>query len=142
MSRFTRLGATIAAAALTFGLATPAQAQDANVFDLLKTINAGVENTDCSTLGTVLRGAKLVDDTTTRSQLVADLNSKLGDDATMKLVSGPTINKLGDRALECKIVKADKLTPADQALQFASKLSAEAGLPELRNVAPLLSSNL
>ena len=48
------------------------------------------------------------------------------------------MNALGDRALECGVVKPDPVTPLNQAIAFASQLSSQAGLPELRNVLPAL----
>lgn len=137
MARKTRITAAAAAAALTVGLAAPAGAQT-NLLGLISTINAGVETADCGALGAALRGIGLVDDTTTRGGLVEKLHKAAGDDASLKLISAPTINAVGDRALECKIVKADPVTPANQAVALSSQLSSQAGLPEIRNLLPAL----
>lgn len=75
----------------------------------------------------------------TRGQLVNTLNSKIATDPTFKLVSAPTVNAVGDRALACGVVKKDPATPQNQAIAIASKLSSQAGLPEARNVLPALS---
>ncbi|SES31182.1 hypothetical protein [Corynebacterium cystitidis] len=132
-----RIAAVTAATALTIGLAAPASAQT-NVLSLINTINSGIETVDCGTLEAGLRGVGLIDDNTTRSELVKDLNNLVGDDASIKLISAPTINTVGDRALECKIVKADPVTPVDQAIAFSSHMSSQVGLPEIRNLLPVL----
>ncbi|WP_018296034.1 hypothetical protein [Corynebacterium lubricantis] len=138
MAKIARIGAAIAATALTVGLAAPAAQAQTGILDLVKIVNGGVDKVSCKDLGTALRTTKLVDGDTTRSELVANLNKAIGGDSTLKLVTASTINKVGDRALECKIVKADQLTPVEQAIEFSSQLSAEAGLPEVRNLLPAL----
>ncbi|WP_257160541.1 hypothetical protein [Corynebacterium cystitidis] len=137
MAITTRIAAATAATALAIGLAAPASAQT-NVLSLINTINSGIETVDCGTLEAGLRGVGLIDDNTTRSELVKDLNNLVGDDASIKLISAPTINTVGDRALECNIVKADPVTPVDQAIAFSSQMSSQAGLPEIRNLLPVL----
>ncbi|WP_257162130.1 hypothetical protein [Corynebacterium cystitidis] len=137
MTITTRIAAATAATALAIGLAAPASAQT-NVLSLINTINSGIETVDCGTLEAGLRGVGLIDDNTTRSELVKDLNNLVGDDASIKLISAPTINTVGDRALECNIVKADPVTPVDQAIAFSSQMSSQAGLPEIRNLLPVL----
>lgn len=133
--------ATALAAVATTGVisANQADAQN-NTVELVRALNGGISTMDCNSVRTLLRGAKLVDDTTTRSQLTDKLNKQFGADASLSLIAAPTINTIGDRALECGAVKADPVTPQSQAIDFASKLSAQAGLPELRNVLPALSS--
>lgn len=141
MARFARIGAAVAAAALTVGLAAPA-AQAQTVSDILgfvKVVNDGVEKADCNTLGTALRGLKLVDKDTTRGELVSDLQAKVSDTPSLKFVAASTINKIGDRAVECKIVKADPVTPLDVAINTSSQLSSKAGLPELRDLLPMVT---
>lgn len=129
-----RTAAALAAAALTVGLTTPAAHAQTNVLGLIGLVNQGVENTDCRTLDAGLNAAGLVGEGTTRNQLVATLNARVGDDATFALISAPTINTIGDRALECGIVQPDPVAPVDQAVKFSSELSSQAGLPELRNL--------
>lgn len=133
--------ATALAAIATTGIINVSQADaQNNTVELVRALNGGIATMDCNSVGTLLRGAKLADDTTTRSQLTTKLNQQFGADATLALVTTPTINAIGDRALECGVVKADPVTPQSQAIDFASKLSSQAGLPELRNLAPVLSS--
>lgn len=91
-----------AAGAQTFGDAA----------ELIGLVNNGIEDARCDQVGPVLRGLNLVDDTTTRGELVADLRSYAGDDATFQWVSTPTINTIGDKALDCGIVQPDPLDPA------------------------------
>jgi len=130
------------AATITAVTATGAVHADAqnNTAQLVRALNSGITTADCNSVGTLLRGAKLVDATTTRSQLITTLNKQFGADATLTLVAAPTINAVGDRALACGVVKADPVTPQSQAINLASKLSSEAGLPELRNLAPVAQS--
>lgn len=128
------LAATVAGGALT---ATKADAQN-NAFELLKVFNGNIATLDCGAVGSVLRATDMAKGDTTRSQLVNNLNTAFGADATTKLLTTPTINAVADRALACGVVKADPATPQSQAIEFASKLSADAGVPELRNVLPAI----
>ena len=138
--RTAAIAATVAAVAAT-GIINGNQADaQNNTLELVRALNGGIATMDCNSVGTLLRGAKLVDDTTTRSQLTSKLNKQFGADASLTLIAAPTINAVGDRALACGVVKADPATPQNQAIEFASKLSSQAGLPELRNVLPALSS--
>lgn len=120
--------------------ANQAEAQN-NTLELVRALNGGIATMGCNSVGTLLRGAKLVDDTTTRSQLTSKLNKQFGADASLTLIAAPTINTIGDRALACDVVKADPATPQNQAIEFASKLSSQAGLPELRNILPAVTPN-
>ncbi|MHA2789475.1 hypothetical protein ACXZ66_10065 [Corynebacterium sp. S7] len=138
MAKIARIGLAAAATALTAGLVAPAAQAQTGILDLIRIVNEGVDNANCDTLGTALRGTNMVGTDTTRGELVANLNKAIGDDSTLKLVAASTINKVGDRALECKIVKADQLTPTEQAIQFSSQLSSQFGLPEARNLLPAL----
>ncbi|SDR81905.1 hypothetical protein [Corynebacterium timonense] len=125
----------IAAAAL----AAPAQAQtQPNYLELLKIVNGNVATADCGLVGTALRATGFVTDQTTRSGLVTSLNKAIGDDAALRLVASGTISAVGDRALECGVVKPDPETPVDQALKLSSQLSSQAGLPQIRDLVPTL----
>ncbi|WP_273412231.1 hypothetical protein [Corynebacterium appendicis] len=135
--------ATAVTAIATTGIvnANQAEAQN-NTLELVRALNGGIATMDCNSVGTLLRGAKLVDDdTTTRSQLTSKLNKQFGADASLTLIAAPTINAVGDRALVCGVVKADPATPQNQAIEFASKLSSQTGLPELRNALPAVAPN-
>lgn len=132
----TVLAAVTATGALT---ATNADAQN-NTLQLVKALNGNIATLDCNTVGTLLRGAKLVGPDTTRSQLVGTLNKQFGADASIALITASTINAVGDRALACGVVKKDPVTPQSQAIEIASKLSSQAGLPEVRDILPALSS--
>lgn len=134
--------ATAVAAVITTGAvnANQAEAQN-NTLELVRALNGGITTMDCNSVGTLLRGAKLVDDTTTRSQLTSKLNKQFGADASLTLIAAPTINAVGDRALACGVVKADPATPQNQAIEIASKLSSQAGLPEIRNILPAVTPN-
>ena len=69
---------------------------------------------------------------------MGNVNKAVGEDAALRLVAAPTVNTLGDRALECGIVKPDEVTPLNQAIAMSSQMSSQAGLPEIRNVIPAL----
>ncbi|AWB84451.1 hypothetical protein [Corynebacterium liangguodongii] len=127
-------GAIAAAALLSPGLA---HAQT-NVLELARVLNGGIATADCGAVFTGLTATGLVGPETTRGELVASLNKAVGDEASLRLVAAPTINTIGDRALECNVVKPDPVTPLGQAIDFASQLSSQAGLPELRNLLPAL----
>lgn len=131
----TALAAGLVSAAALFSF-SPAQAQTANVLEIAKLLNGGIATADCGAVSAGLKSTGLVGADTTRSQLVTNLTKAVGDDATLRLVSAPTINTIGDRALECGVVKPDPVTPLNQAITFASQLSSQAGLPELRNLLP------
>lgn len=138
--RTAAIATAITAVAVTGTMtATKADAQN-NALELIKVINGNIATLDCGTVSAVLHTTGVVKGETTRSQLVANLNNTFGPDATTALVTAPTINATADRALACGVVKADPATPENQAIEFASKLSAEAGLPEVRNLLPALSS--
>lgn len=134
--RFRTFAIAATVTAIAASGAVHADAQN-NTAELVRALNSGIATTDCNSVGTLLRGAKLVDASTTRSQLTATLNKQFGADATLTLVAAPTINAIGDRALSCGVVKADPVTPQSRAIDMASKLSSEVGLPEMRNLAPL-----
>ncbi len=132
------VAAGCAAVALLAGAVAPAQAAPggnaAAVADLVKIVNGNVANANCDVLRLALRGAGMVGPETTRGQLVKTVNTTIGQDAALRLVTAPTVNALGDRALACGIVKPDPVTPLDQAIEMSSKLSSQAGLPEARNL--------
>lgn len=133
-----RITTALVAGALTFGaLAAPANAQT-NYAELVRALNGNVKTMDCNALRTVVRGAGLANENTTRSEFVGNVNKAVGEDAALRLVAAPTVNTLGDRALECGIVKPDEVTPLNQAIAMSSQMSSQAGLPELRNVIPAL----
>lgn len=145
-----RLSATLAAAALAAAATLSpiaAHAQDAKpaqtktdlgtYVELTKVLNGEIKTANCDTLSTTLKLTKMVDGETTRSTLVQNLNKVVGDNSALRLATAPTVNALGDRALECGIVKADPVTPLDQAVKMSSQLSSENNLPELRNLVAL-----
>lgn len=134
--RIRPLAIALAVTAVATTGAVNAGAQN-NTVQLVRALNSDIATTDCNAVGTLLRGAELVDATTTRSQLTATLNKQFGADAALTLVATPTINAVGDRALACGVVKADPVTPQSRAIDLASTLSSQAGLPELRDLAPV-----
>ena len=115
------------------GTATPAKAQ---TLELVRLLNGNIATANCDSLRTGLTATRMVNKDTTRSQLVMNLNTVVGDDAALRLVSASTVGAVADRALECGIVKPDPVTPQSQAIEFVSQLSSRAGLPELRNLLP------
>ena len=135
-----RIIATAAAGliALTTLAAPTAQAQNADTLALVAALNGNIKTMDCRALGLLLNGVGLVSPETTRGELVANTHKLVGDDAGLRLASAPTINTLGDRALECGLVKADPVTPIDQAIAASSQMSSQAGIPEIRNLLPAL----
>ncbi len=133
-----RITTALVAGALAFGaLAAPANAQT-NYGELIRALNGNVKTMDCNALRTVVRGAGLAGENTTRSEFVGNVNKAVGEDAALRLVAAPTVNTLGDRALECGVVKPDEVTPLNQAIAMSSQMSSQAGLPEIRNVIPAL----
>lgn len=133
-----RITTALVAGALAFGaLAAPANAQT-NYGELVRVLNGNVKTMDCNALRTVVRGAGLANENTTRSEFVGNVNKAVGEDAALRLVAAPTVNTLGDRALECGIVKPDEVTPLNQAIAMSSQMSSQAGLPEIRNLIPAL----
>lgn len=133
-----RITTALVAGALAFGaLAAPANAQT-NYGELIRALNGNVKTMDCNALRTVVRGAGLAGENTTRSEFVGNVNKAVGEDAALRLVAAPTVHTLGDRALECGVVKPDEVTPLNQAIAMSSQMSSQAGLPEIRNVIPAL----
>ncbi|MDK8306192.1 hypothetical protein QP866_05125 [Corynebacterium imitans] len=133
-----RITTALVAGALAFGaVAAPANAQT-NYGELVRVLNGNVKTMDCNALRTVVRGAGLANENTTRSEFVGNVNKAVGEDAALRLVAAPTVNTLGDRALECGIVKPDEVTPLNQAIAMSSQMSSQAGLPEIRNLIPAL----
>ena len=129
--------ALVAGALAVSALAAPATANaQTNYVELVRVLNGNVKTMDCNALRTVVRGTGLAGENTTRSEFVGNVNKAVGQDAAIRLVAAPTINTLGDRALECGIVKADEVTPLNQAVAMSSQLSSQAGLPEVRNLLP------
>ena len=111
-----RITTALVAGALAFGaLAAPANAQT-NYAELIRALNGNVKTMDCNALRTVVRGAGLADENTTRSEFVGNVNKAVGEDAALRLVAAPTVNTLGDRALECGVVKPDEVTPLNLSL--------------------------
>lgn len=133
-----RITTALVAGALAFGaLAAPANAQT-NYAELIRALNGNVKTMDCNALRTVVRGAGLANENTTRSEFVGNVNKAVGEDAALRLVAAPTVNTLGDRALECGVVKPDEVTPLNQAIAMSSQMSSQAGLPEIRNLIPAM----
>lgn len=122
-------------------LTSPATAgADTNYVELVRVLNGNVKTMDCNALRTVIRGTGLADENTTRSQFVGNVNKAVGEDAALRLVAAPTVNTLGDRALECGVVKPDQATPLSQAIAMSSQMSSQAGLPEIRNLLPAVAA--
>ena len=120
-----RITTALVAGALAFGaLAAPANAQT-NYAELIRALNGNVKTMDCNALRTVVRGAGLANENTTRSEFVGNVNKAVGEDAALRPVAAPTVNTLGDRAL-------------NQAIAMSSQMSSQAGLPEIRNLIPAL----
>lgn len=113
---------------------------DTNYVELVRVLNGNVKTMDCNALRTVVRGTGLADENTTRSQFVGNVNKAVGEDAALRLVAAPTVNTLGDRALECGVVKPDQATPLSQAIAMSSQMSSQAGLPEIRNLLPAVAA--
>lgn len=121
--------ATLAAAGIALtALAPAASAAPIGNFALLTLANGQIATADCGVVGGVLRGTGLVNETTTRSQLITSLHQTLGGDIQTKLITAQTISAVGDRALECGVVKADPNVPA--------------GSSELMDIVALLSSEV
>lgn len=125
--------ATLAAAGLmtAAAIATPTAAQ-AQTFELIKLLNGNVATANCDALRTGLTATRMVGPDTTRSELVANVNAVVGQDATLRLASASTVAALGDRALECGIVKPDPVTPMDKFFEMSSQMSSQANLPDIR----------
>lgn len=122
-------------------LISPATAgADTSYVELVRVLNGNVKTMDCNALRTVVRGTGLADENTTRSQFVGNVNKAVGEDAALRLVAAPTVNTLGDRALECGVVKPDQATPLSQAIAMSSQMSSQAGLPEIRNLLPAVAA--
>ncbi len=128
------LTACTAAAVVAGTTAAPAQAQTG--LDLIKILNGNVATANCDVLRVTLRGTGLANDNTTRSQLVNNVNKAVGAEPALRLVTGPTVNALGDRALECGIVKPDPVTPFDELIKMSSQMSSQRGLPDIRTFIP------
>ena len=113
------------------GTATPAKAQ---TLELVRLLNGNIATANCDGL----TATRMVNKDTTRSQLVMNLNTVVGDDAALRLVSASTVGAVADRALECGIVKPDPVTPLDQLFAGSSQMSSKAGLPDIRTLIPAL----
>lgn len=126
--------ASLAAAGLmaAAAIATPTAAQ-AQTIELIKLLNGNIATANCDVLRTGLTATRMVGPDTTRSELIANVNAAVGQDATLRLASASTVATLGDRALECGIVKPDPVTPLDQFFEMSSQLSSQANLPDIRN---------
>lgn len=143
-----KLTASLASAAVAFAALTtfaPAHANPANTptgpsaVELVRLLNGEIATADCGRLGTTLRVTGMANKETTRSQLVTNINNAVGQNASVRLVAAPTVNALGDRAVQCGVVKPDPVTPMTQLVQMSSKLSSDAGLPDIRVIAPVLA---
>lgn len=117
------------------GTATPAKAQ---TLELVRLLNGNIATANCDSLRTGLTATRMVNKDTTRSQLVMNLNTAVGNDAALRLVSASTVGAVADRALECGIVKPDPVTPLDQLFAGSSQMSSQAGLPDIRTLIPAL----
>lgn len=136
MRRLASLAAAGLVAVSAFaGTAAPAQAQ---TIELIKLLNGNVATANCDVLRASLTATRMVGPDTTRSQLIGNVNAVVGQDATLRLASASTVATLGDRALECGIVKPDPVTPLDQFFAMSSQLSSQAGLPDIRTVIGLV----
>ncbi|MBA1838408.1 hypothetical protein GC584_11045 [Corynebacterium sp. zg912] len=130
MRRLASLAAAgLVAAAAFAGTAAPAQAQN---FELIKLLNGNVATANCDVLRASLTATRMVGPDTTRSQLIGNVNAVVGQDATLRLASASTVATLGDRALECGIVKPDPATPLDKFFEMSSQMSSQANLPDIR----------
>lgn len=143
-----KLSASLVSAAVAFAALTsfaPAHAAPADTaaapstLELVRLLNGEIATADCGRLGTTLRVTGMANRETTRSQLVANVNNAVGQNASLRLIAAPTVNALGDRAVECGVVKPDPVTPMTQFIQMSSQLSSEAGLPDIRVIAPALA---
>lgn len=143
-----KLTASVASAAVAFAALTsfapahavpndPAAAPSA--VELVRLLNGEIATADCGRLGTTLRVTGMANRETTRSQLVANVNNAVGQNASLRLVAAPTVNALGDRAVQCGVVKPDPVTPMSKVVEMSSKLSSDAGLPDIRVIAPVLA---
>lgn len=130
MRRLASLAAAGLVAVSAFaGTAAPAQAQ---TLELIKLLNGNVATANCDVLRASLTATRMVGPDTTRSQLIANVNAAVGQDATFRLASASTVATLGDRALECGIVKPDPATPVDKFFEMSSQMSSQANLPDIR----------
>ena len=129
MRRFASLAAAGLMAAAAIATPTAAQAQ---TVELIKLLNGNLATANCDVLRAGLTATRLAGPDTTRSQLIANVNAAVGQDATLRLASAPTVSTLGDRALECGIVKPDPVTPLDQFRAMSAQLSSQANLPDIR----------
>ena len=130
MRRLASLAAAgLVAAAAFAGTAAPAQAQ---TIELIKLLNGNVATANCDVLRASLTATRMVGPDTTRSQLIGNVNAAVGQDATLRLASASTVATLGDRALECGIVKPDPVTPVDKFFEMSSQMSSQANLPDIR----------
>lgn len=130
MRRLASLAAAGLVAVSAFaGTAAPAQAQP---LELIKLLNGNVATANCDVLRASLTATRMVGPDTTRSQLIGNVNAAVGQDATLRLASASTVATLGDRALECGIVKPDPATPLDKFFEMSSQMSSQANLPDIR----------
>lgn len=123
------LAAGVIAVSTFAGTPTAAQAQ---TVELIKLLNGNVATANCDVLRAGLTATRMVGPDTTRSQLIANVNAAVGQDATLRLASASTVATLGDRALECGIVKPDPVTPVDKFFEMSSQMSSQANLPDIR----------
>lgn len=121
--------ATLAAAGIALtALAPAAHAAPVGAFAVLTLANGQISTTDCRVVDGALRGAGLVGENTTRTDLAAGLHTMLGGDLQTKLVTSQTIGAVADRALECGVVKPDPVQlPAgsSQVMDIVALVSSE-----------------
>lgn len=127
------LAAGLIAVSAFAGTAAPAQAQTR---ELIQLFNGPIGNTNCDVLRNALTSTRMVNQNTTRSQLVFSLNAFVGENSRMGLVPASTVDAVANRALECGIVKPDPQLNLDQIFAGSSQLSSRAGLPDIRTLVP------
>ncbi|UIZ91676.1 hypothetical protein JZY91_08010 [Corynebacterium sp. CNCTC7651] len=95
--------ALIVSSSLAF--AAPAQAQERNMANLMK-VATQADTIACKDLKSHLNRTGRVNSNTTRGDLVAMANAELASTPLLRMAARPTINKVADRALACKLVKS------------------------------------
>ena len=120
-----RISLTAAAAvtAASLALAPVAGAKDTSL-ELLALVNGEVKTADCAVVETALTNLDLIDEGTTRAELVTNINAYIGDDPFLKLALSTSVNAVADRALECGHVEED---PEEDALTALLNSSTSTG---------------
>ncbi|AGS34365.1 hypothetical protein B841_04430 [Corynebacterium maris DSM 45190] len=109
------VSAAAAAAAASVALVPAAGASPLNLHTLLGMNEAAVSfvnDAHCDVFGPIVKASGMVNDGTTRGELITSLRNSLGDDQAVQVAATPTINAIGDKALECDVVQPDPLDPA------------------------------